>query len=92
MNRNTALLLAVFALGCAAGMHLDSRAQAQNLPTPARAQQWQQQCVSIPGTVNGPDWFVNINKKLVGLGAQGWELVTIDPGAAQFACFKRLAE
>jgi hypothetical protein len=86
MNRNTLLLLAVFAVGCAAGMHLDSRAQAQSLPTPARVQKWQQFCLSTPGANFGSDPRRDHNQKLKELGEQGWELVSSD---LALTCVKR---
>ena len=89
MNRNTLLLLAVFAVGCAAGMHVDSRAQAQNFPAPAKAQKWQQECVTYSGS-NG------LNRLLKDRGQQGWEFTTAVPFSAfdggMHACFKRPTE
>jgi hypothetical protein len=88
MNRNTLLLLAVFAVGCAAGMHVDSRAQAQSLPTPARIQKWQQECVDYGASPK------TANRLLRERGAQGWELVGLSSwssfsGTDYVACFKR---
>ena len=91
MNRKTALLLAVFALGCAAGMHVDSRAHAQAFPTPAKAQKWQQECAEYDNDLK------DVNRLLRARGEQGWELVAFTSwgsmsGGSMVACFKRPAE
>jgi hypothetical protein len=89
MNRNTVLLLAVFAVGCAAGMHMDSRAQAQAFPAPAKVQKWQQYCVPRTQSWSAADAADKLNPHLKSLGEQGWELVTLDD---VLYCLKRPAQ
>ncbi len=83
MNRNTLLLLGAFALGCAAGLHMDTRAQAQGFPTPGAAQRWQQFCGEYATTEE-------LNTDLRKLGDERWELVGTSYGGYRiYACFKR---
>lgn len=95
MNRNTLLLLAVFTLGCAAGMSLDSRAQAQSPQTPApsaatappaaatppaqQRQRWEQYCSRTTSVEE-------LSEEVRKAGLKGWELVALSGGAA---CYKR---
>ncbi|QSQ23926.1 hypothetical protein JY651_02775 [Pyxidicoccus parkwayensis] len=87
MNRNTLILLGVFALGCAAGMHADSRAQAQSFPTPTTVRKWQQFCEDRVAA--GAD----LNNFLSQKGAEGWELVSTTEHQEVFksllVCMKR---
>jgi hypothetical protein len=88
MSRNTILLLAVFAVGCAAGMHLDSRAQAQAFPAPSKVQKWQQYC-RVDSDLNAAQTWTRTQ------GEAGWELVsgsvtgTTPLNRVAMTCFKR---
>ncbi|WP_164010094.1 hypothetical protein [Pyxidicoccus trucidator] len=94
MNRNTLLLLGVFVLGCAAGMHADSRAhartQTQTFPAPTTVRKWQQFCSDHQAVGN------EINNVLRQKGEEGWELVSVTEHQEVFkallVCFKRPAE
>ncbi|MFP2909792.1 hypothetical protein ACLESD_33050 [Pyxidicoccus sp. 3LFB2] len=94
MNRNTLILLAVFVLGCAAGMQADSRAHArapaQKFPAPTTVRKWQQFCSDHSATGDG------INNVLRQKGEEGWELVSVTAHQEVFksllVCFKRPAE
>ncbi len=92
MNRNTLILLAVFVLGCAAGMHADSRAhaQTQKFTTPTTVRKWQQFCSDQAGVGN------DINNVLRSKGEEGWELVSVTAHQEVFktllVCFKRPVE
>ncbi|MCI0571436.1 MAG: hypothetical protein L0Y66_11835 [Myxococcaceae bacterium] len=89
MNRNLAMTLGALVLGCAAGMTLDSRAQAQAFTTPAVYTRWQQFCEASENKANAISAIVRAK------GDEGWELASVSigtiGGSIEFAtvCFKR---
>lgn len=68
-----------FILGCVSAPLIVPRLSAQNPPNTTR---WEYHCENISG---GFGALGNMREFLEEYGAEGWELVTIDP----YACMKR---